>query len=184
MACGAEGIIRKKWCVVVWRRANVSVGSKHYPDMQTWGVWMFWICCVKRRKWRAKRGCISCLMNDVSTVDRVWKTHDSSHCHCKKTQTSARNSVISKMVSRSHPIEVLTFVESYAWNFVPWSVSAFLSLEVPKATPAKAAQVGSIASICFDNVQFMAPNTTSQESSGKIRADLTHEWHTFWIGHS
>ena len=32
-------------------------------------------------------------------------------------------------------------------NFVPWSVSAFLSLEVPKATPAKAAQVGEH---CFD----------------------------------
>ena len=51
---------------------------------ELWGVGMFWICCVKKRTWRAKRGYCLSLMDDVSTVERMWNTDESSHCHCNK----------------------------------------------------------------------------------------------------
>ena len=96
---GAEGIIRKKWCVVVWRWANVSVGSKHSTDMRTLGCWMFWICCVKKRTWRAKRGsCLSCLMSLQLKECKIRMNQVTATA--TKEQTSAHNSDISSIVSR------------------------------------------------------------------------------------
>ena len=66
---------------------------------ELWGVGMFWICCVKKRTWRAKRGsCLSCLMSLQLKECKIRMNQVTATA--TKEQTSAHNSDISSIVSR------------------------------------------------------------------------------------
>ena len=147
---GAEGIIRKKWCVVVWRWANVSVGSKHSPDMRTLRCWNVLDMLCKEKDVKGQKRLLSKLLDGWCLYS--WKNVKYGWIKSLPLQQKSKlQHIIQTSPVSSHvvvTIEVLAFARSHAWCFVPRSVSAFLSLEVPQATAAKAApQVGSIASI-------------------------------------
>lgn len=147
---GAEGIIRKKWCVVVWRWANVSVGSKHSPDMGTLRCWNVLDMLCKEKEVKGQKRLLSKLLDGWCLYS--WKNVKYGWIKSPPLQQKSKlQHIIQTSPVSSHvvvTIEVLGFAKFHAWCFVPWLVSGFLSLEVPQATAAKAApQVGSIASI-------------------------------------